>query len=96
MAGNMIDLLHKMYTLGMALLTGTDVSPERLKKRLEICSTCEHVQKVGTEENGLLKCGICSCRLKGDSSLINLARYEETGAYGCKARGGSKWKKGGV
>jgi len=87
-------LAQRLYSLASALLTGEHVSPERLEKRLEICSTCPYATKSKKAET--TKCGICGCKIRGDKSLINLALYEETEHYGCKAPAGSKWKKEGV
>lgn len=87
-----LDILKKTLSLGRALLTGVNVSPERLAKRIEICSTCENVVVNGNPDSGLLSCGLCGCKLSGDNSLVNLARFEETDSYGCKADNGSKWK----
>lgn len=75
-------------SLAKALLTGKDVSKERLKARLAVCSSCDYRDETGN----LIRCGICGCRVK-DSGLINLARFEETKDYGCKFPGGSKWKE---
>ena len=86
------SILQKTLSLAIALLTGQDVGKDRMLKRLEICSKCDKVKHDGK----LLRCGICGCKLKGDRSLINLTRYEETDRSGCKYPGGSKWKKFGV
>ena len=109
---NIPFLPGKLYTLSKAILFGTFISEERVKKRLEICVACPHVQavkaqdppsldttakKLAADDGYLLRCGICGCRTTGGSSeLLNLAAYEESPAYGCKADGGSKWKKAGV
>ena len=84
---------EKAFSLAKALLTGTDVSPERLKRRLEICKECPNV-RIDSNEN--MTCGICGCQLRGDKALINLARYEENWSYGCRSQGGSRWQKEGV
>ncbi len=88
-----LDILAKTFTLAKAVLCGTNVSQERLKKRLEICSGCDKVEQSGK----LMRCGICQCTL-AEKGLINLARYVEDadGAYGCKHPDGSKWKEQGV
>jgi hypothetical protein len=86
-----IQVLAKTYTLAKAVLTGKDVTPEVLRKRLEICAQCDNSQPNGA----VMKCGVCGCLLK-DSGLINLARYQETGDYGCKHADGSKWKAAGL
>lgn len=83
-------MFQKTFTLAKALLSGETVSEERLKKRLEICSTCD---KKRTNSRGEGRCGVCGCRLKGDKSLVNLARYEKPG---CKHPRGSKWERNGV
>ena len=93
------ELFHKTVTLATALLTGESVSPERMRRRIEICRECDMVRIQGNAETGLMKCGVCKCRLKTDHSLVNLARYEEVdgkGGWGCKHAGGSKWKAAGV
>jgi len=86
------DLFRKTISLARALICGEHVNEERVKKRIEICSTCQHVEEV----DNLMRCGICGCRVRGDRSLINLALYEETGEYGCKHPAGSRWKAEGV
>ena len=86
------SLLGKTLSFAKAMLTGTDVGEERLKKRLEVCSTCDLVNK---SQAGLMRCGICGCKLK-EKGLQNLARYEETAQYGCKHPSGSRWKANGV
>ena len=87
----MLDLLKKSISVARALLTGKDVSPERLEKRLEVCSSCDMMVKDGA----LMRCGVCGCKV-AENGLVNLARYEETGSYGCKHPDGSKWKEAGV
>jgi len=86
------SLLQKTITLATALLTGETVSQDVLAKRIEICSECDKVIKKGD----VMRCGICGCKIKGDKSLVNLARFVETDRYGCKYKGGSKWKKAGA
>jgi hypothetical protein len=88
----MDGLIGKTITAASALLTGTVISPERVKKRIEVCATCDKVRRDGDK----MWCGVCGCALKGDKSLINLARYEETPAYGCKHPAGSRWKENDV
>jgi hypothetical protein len=90
------ELFQKVVSLGVALLTGEDVSRERLEKRLEICRGCDKVRIQGNAQNGTLSCGVCGCKLRGDKSLVNLARYEETAHYGCRHPRGSRWKANGV
>lgn len=97
------DIPGKVASLTKAILTGTRISEERVRKRMEICLACPHVQvaqisgKPNDDEHKRINCGICGCRLSaGERELINLAAYEETKDYGCKAKGGSKWKKAGV
>jgi hypothetical protein len=89
-------LIAKTISLAYALIGGKDVSPERMEARVNICSTCEFVRLQGNVETGLFRCGFCKCKIKSDSTLINLARYEETSSYGCKHPEGSQWKKAGV
>tara|TARA_R110002020_G_scaffold123580_4_gene280251 strand:- start:147 stop:449 length:303 start_codon:yes stop_codon:yes gene_type:complete len=86
------SFLEKTISFAKAVLTGKDVSQERIQKRLEICSGCD---LVNVSPEGLMKCGICKCKLK-EKGLQNLARYEETPGYGCKHPAGSQWKKNGV
>lgn len=88
-------LASRLYSLASAVLSGEHVSPERVKRRLEICVECPYSVK-SKQHEAKSKCGICGCRIRGDKSLINLALYEETDAYGCKAPAGSKWKAEGV
>jgi len=97
------NIPEKVISLTKAILTGTRLTEERVKKRMEVCLSCDHVQvaqiagKPNTDEFKRISCGICGCRLSGgERELINLAAYEETKDYGCKAKGGSKWKKAGV
>lgn len=85
-----IEILQKTISVAKAILGAESVGEERMRKRLEVCAECESVR---TNERGEMKCGVCGCRLRGDRSLINLARYEEPG---CKARGGSRWQAAGV
>ena len=90
------NLLQKTIALGSALLCGKDVGQGRMKRRMEVCAGCPFVEIQGNAETGLLRCGICKCKVKSDKTLINLARYEETNRYGCKHPEGSQWKKAGV
>lgn len=82
---------HDTFSVASALLWGTDVSKERLRKRLEICHDCSEVVISGT----MMRCGICHCQV-AEQGLINLARYEETSRYGCKYERGSRWKEANV
>ena len=75
-----------------AMISGKYVSEERQLKRLEICHGCDNF----VIDDGYPKCGVCGCKLDGDSKLIQLTAYEETEKYGCKHDAGSQWKKGGV
>lgn len=75
-------------SVATALLTGSSVSRETIQKRLLICQECDRVAL----KNGQMHCGICGCKLAGDTGLFNLARYKETKKYGCKHPEGSKWR----
>ena len=86
------NIFQKTISLAAALLTGENVSQEVMLKRLEICTTCEKVQHDGK----LMRCGVCGCKLRGDKSLINLARFKQTDKWGCKYPGGSKWTVAGL
>lgn len=90
---------QKILSAATALLTGADVSEERVRRRLEICSVCPKVKKQ-EGVNGIVTmiCGLCGCKVKDlkDHNILNLARYEETKSYGCKFPGGSRWAKAGV
>lgn len=86
------SLLQKAWTLGKALLSGRNVSAERMKARIEICSDCELVEVQGEK----LQCGVCGCGLSNSPALINLARFSETDDYGCHHPDGSRWKANGV
>lgn len=86
------SLLQKAWTLGKALLTGRNVSADRMRERIEICSNCELVEVQGEK----LQCGVCGCGLSNSPALINLARFEETEDYGCQHPLGSRWKEKGV
>lgn len=86
-------LLEKASSVIRAIVTGDGVSAERRQKRVEVCAGCELVKLEG---DGILRCGICNCKLQGTTALINLARYEETEFYGCKYPGGSRWRANGV
>lgn len=88
------EMLDKTISLTTALLSGEVVSEETIKRRIEICSTCPLVKLSGKGQT--MSCGVCGCRLRGDKSLMNLARYEETKSYGCKHPAGSRWRKAGV
>ena len=90
--GSEKTFIQKTLSFAKALLTGQDVSQDRLEKRLEVCAQCD---LVNLSESGTMTCGICGCRLK-EKGLQNLARYEETPEYGCKHPRGSQWKKNGV
>ena len=89
---SILELAADAASLAKAVATGTRISDERIEARINICASCPNVIKSSSG----LKCGICGCKVKGDRSLVNLALYEETDKYGCKASGGSKWKEGGV
>tara|TARA_A100000172_G_scaffold16178_1_gene8685 strand:- start:406 stop:690 length:285 start_codon:yes stop_codon:yes gene_type:complete len=84
-------VMKATMSFASALLTGEDVSKDRLAKRLEICAACDLVEMDGDQ----MVCGICGCKIK-EKGLQNLARYEETAGYGCKHPDGSKWKANGV
>ena len=96
------SMFSKVITLASALLTGKCVSKERMEKRVEICRTCPLVKFQGNDETALPYCGVCGCKVRGDRTLINLARFEETSKYGCKFpdpatnQRKSKWKEAGV
>jgi len=75
-----------------AMITGKYVSKKRQLKRLEICHACDKF----TMKDEQPRCGVCGCKLDGDSKLIQLTAYEETKKYGCKHNDGSQWKKHGV
>ncbi len=83
--------LLQTLTVAKALLIGTDVGEDKLRKRLEVCRQCDKVKAQGS----VMRCGICGCRLK-ESGLVNLARYQETKDYGCKHSKGSQWRKAGL
>jgi uncharacterized paraquat-inducible protein A len=86
-----MNWMKATLSFATALLTGEDVSKDRLTQRLEICAACDLVE---IHESQMV-CGICGCKLK-ETGLQNLARYEETAGYGCKHPDGSKWKANGV
>ena len=91
--GTGFDMFQKLYTLSSAVVAGDrGVSDERMQARLKICMVCP----LANHTYEIPKCGICGCKLHGNSSITNLVAYEETGSYGCKFPGGSKWKKEGV
>ncbi len=88
----------KVLGLCSALFSGEGVEIDRREARLRICMDCTnvnmHKRKSGQQ---IVKCGLCGCKIAGgDTSLVNLARYEETKRYGCKHAEGSQWKKHGV
>ncbi len=87
------NLIRKTITLATALITGREVSEARIRGRINICARCRFVRVRKTRAGRKLNCRICGCRLRGDRSLINLARYEETRHYGCKHPKGSRWKR---
>lgn len=86
-----MEFLLKTFSVARALLTGTDVSRDTMRKRLEICASCDRVEVKGA----MMRCGICQCKL-AEQGLVNLARYEETESYGCHHENGSKWKEAGL
>jgi hypothetical protein len=85
------SFILKTISVARALLTGRCVNETRMRERVEICSKCPLVVTKGK----FLRCGVCGCPAK-ESGLINLARYEETAAYGCEHPEGSRWKEAGV
>lgn len=95
-------LFQKMISFSKAMMFGnTNISPERLAKRLEICSECPLVIHEGGTN---FSCGVCGCRVSADKRLRNLARFEETKDYGCfrhydtdpSLPERSEWKRNGV
>lgn len=90
------SLVEQAVSLAMAITTGEVVDEETVKKRLSVCQGCPLVEVTGHAEKRVLRCGICGCRIKGDKSLFNLARYKETNSYGCKHPSGSRWKAAGL
>lgn len=90
-----------------AMAFGRTVGRERMEARAKICIECPEVK---VDLWGRPSCGICGCKVGGGRSkqILNLARFEETEAYGCKfyvKHGGvskkdlekrSKWKEAGV
>ena len=90
------NLIRKTISLASAIVSGRRISADRIRNRIEICARCRFVRIRKTRNGRKLNCRICGCRLRGDRSLINLARYEETRHYGCKHPRGSRWKKSGV
>ena len=90
------NLIRKTVSLASALVAGRRVANERICRRIEICARCPYVRIKRTRKGRKMLCRICGCRLRGNRSLINLARYEETKRYGCKHPRGSRWKKEGV
>ena len=90
--------VKKVFSLCSALFSGEGVEMDRREARLNICLECPNVinsKRKSGQEN--IKCGLCGCKVSGgDTSLVNLARYEETDKYGCKHSEGSQWKKHGV
>jgi len=90
------NLVRKTISLASALVAGQRVSIKRIRRRIKVCARCRYVRVRKTRKGRKLNCRICGCRLRGDRSLINLARYEETARYGCKHPRGSRWKKKGV
>lgn len=88
----MIPSLKDFMSVMSAMVTGKYVSKERQLKRLEICHACDEFNI----EDGNPRCGVCGCKLDGDSKLVQLTAYEETEKYGCKHDDGSQWKKHGV
>lgn len=88
-----IEFAGRAYNFSLAIATGKIVSEERQKARMEICSKCPKVTK---DNFGRMSCGICGCKLKGSSEIIQLTAYEETDRWGCKHPKGSRWKAEGV
>jgi hypothetical protein len=91
-------LMKRAVSAGRAMLAGKRVSAARSKERLTICKACEHVKaKKKSREKTVLRCGLCDCKVS-HGRLLNLTLYEENldAGYGCKSRGGSRWKKAGL
>lgn len=99
-----MDLARGVISASKALIANKRVSQERLEKRIAICQDCRLVEVYektypdGREPQKLLRCSICGCKITRNTRLLNLAAHEEDhdAGYGCKAPGGSKWKKEGV
>lgn len=98
------DLAKGVISASRAIIANNRVSQERVEARLAICQDCRLVEVYekhyggGREPQLLLRCSICGCKITRNTRLLNLAAHEEDHAagYGCKAPGGSKWKKAGV
>ena len=86
-------ILKDTLSVATALITGKNISKERIEARLIICSTCEYLRI----NNNILTCGICNCNLMKQDALYDLTRFEENQPlWGCKHASGSKWKEAGV
>jgi len=92
------ELITKAMSVAKAILTGENVPPEVLEQRLAICRGCDlvRVKMNHRTKEEMVSCGVCGCKLKGDRSLVNLARYVETDEYGCKHPSGSRWAAAGL
>ena len=79
------SLFDKAVSFARAMAFGrTDVTPEQIQKRIEICAECPFVEL----KNGKTpSCSICGCSLgPSDKSLRNLARFKEVDGktgWGC-------------
>ena len=81
----------KFKSVVSAIVSGEHIPKEQQLKRLKICHSCELFRWDKIVEEG--HCGVCGCKLGGNSRLTSLTTYKETDEYGCKHPNGSKWKK---
>jgi hypothetical protein len=77
-----IPTVKQLGTFVLAVATGKYVTLEIVQERKAICASCEFQMS----DNGVAWCGICGCKVSGESKKIdNLAAYEENlPLWGCK------------
>ena len=89
------QIIKDTISAAIAVQTADKVSDERIKRRVEICGSCEFVSVSGERD---LACGICKCTVTEKHLILNLALYEEDTntpkLWGCKFPGPvSKWQQ---
>lgn len=68
-------------------LSGSKVTPDRLKRRYEVCSQCPNLRLL---DSGELYCGYCKCPISVDRKVLNRALYS---TVSCPDPSGDRWAK---
>ncbi len=92
------QIIKDTISAALAVKSADKVSDDRIRKRIELCGSCEHVSVAGESD---LACSICNCKVTEKHLILNLALYEEDTntpkLWGCKFPGPtSKWQQHGV